>query len=67
MKIYRRTEPCKGGSIVTEVDEHGGYNQRTVWADGSVTARNITTLAGMGWDSLKEFLANRPGFVLVGR
>ena len=65
MKTYRRTEPGKGFSRITEVDERGRYEQWVEWPNGTVMSHTRTTLKKMGWANLKQFLTFRPHFELV--
>lgn len=50
---------------VTEVYENGDYYMRREWSDGVVTGEFRTNVRKMGWPSVREFLANKSGFVPV--
>ena len=65
MKRYPRTEKNSYFTRETVVTEDGKYIQRMTWADGSVEETFESTIFAMGWDSLRQFLAHKPQFVLV--
>ena len=63
--MYQRTEHRNGYDVITTVDNNGNYEQVAKWADGLITSRYKMNLLQIGWGSVKEFLSERKGFVVV--
>ena len=60
---YERIERRLDSKRVTTVIDTGEYYQRVEWDDGMITGVTKDNVLKMGWRSVKEFIANRPGFM----
>ena len=63
--MYQRTEHRNGYDVITTVDNNGNWEQVAKWADGSITSHYKMNVLQVGWSSVKEFLSERKGFVVV--
>lgn len=63
MTTYTRTETVGAFRRITEVSEDGRYKQIVIWQDGTITSAYRSTVQGMGWESVANFLRNRNGFI----
>ena len=61
--IYERIERRLGFKRVTTVTDTGEYSQRVEWDGGIITGVTKDNVLKMGWKSVNEFIANRPGFM----
>ena len=62
MKTYQRTESCGSYARVTEIKEDGSWHTWAQWPDGMTLNHTYMTIQDMGWENIKEFLANKTGF-----
>lgn len=62
---YRRIENKGEYNHITTVDESGKYVQIVKWNDGMITSYVEGNIFCFGWNSIREFLRARSGFVEV--
>lgn len=63
--IYRRETNVGGVGRITTVDSDTGEYITETWVSGTMTSKVKLNIYEMGWNSIKEFLKQRKGFVKV--
>ena len=63
---YKRVMRGSGFDYISVLDEAGNLTTAAVWPDGFSNCRTTINIFDVGWNSLKEFLRERPGFKPFG-